>query len=122
MVSLAAPSPRRPTPGHTEPDASEFGFDDPDNLTEAERQAFQRKTRQRDPSPEEIAEACAEIRKGWSEAEHRYRAGMAPVDPLARGRLAKNLDDFGGVRGWKAPTVRFGLPEVLRGMAGRGMP
>ena len=27
------------------------------------------------PSPEEIAEACAEIRKGWSKREHRVRAG-----------------------------------------------
>jgi hypothetical protein len=32
-----------------------------------------RRTRQADPSPAEIAERCAEIRAGWSEAERERR-------------------------------------------------
>ena len=28
------------------------------------------------PTPEEIAACCREIRRGWSEAEHRRRAGV----------------------------------------------
>ena len=30
-----------------------------------------------DPTPAEIAAECALIRKDWSEAEHRRRAGMS---------------------------------------------
>ena len=28
------------------------------------------------PEPQEIVRACARIRCGWSEAEHRFRAGL----------------------------------------------
>jgi hypothetical protein len=34
-----------------------------------------------DPTPEEIAERCAEIRAGWSEAERRRRL-VTPEEPL----------------------------------------
>lgn len=40
-----------------------------------------------DPTPEEIAERAAQIRAGWSELEHRRRAGLAETS------------------GWEAPTV-----------------
>jgi len=111
MVATYAPSPRQPVPGRTEPERSEFGFNDPDNMTVWERAAARRR---RDPSPAEIAAMCAEIRKGWSEAEHRYRAGMAPVDPLGRMTMARTLEDFGGVRGWRPPVCRCGLAGNIR--------
>lgn len=44
-----------------------------------------------DPTPEQIAIACAEIRQGWSENEHRVRAGaLAPV-------------------AWTIPAASFGI-------------
>lgn len=54
-----------------------------------------------DPTPVEIAIATAIIRMGWSEAEHRLRAGQA------------------GKRRWKLPygrieRVRFLLDEMRR--------
>jgi hypothetical protein len=41
------------------------------------RIAFPQETRYPDPSPEEIQQACAEIRKGWSaeETDRRWVAG-----------------------------------------------
>ena len=40
-----------------------------------------------DPTPEEIAERAAEVRQGWSEMEHRRRAGLPES------------------AGWEAPTI-----------------
>lgn len=40
-----------------------------------------------DPTPEEIAERAAEVRQGWSELEHRRRAGLPES------------------AGWEAPTI-----------------
>ena len=39
------------------------------------------------PSPEEIAEACREIRKGWSEQEHRRRAVGIALEPYTVPRV-----------------------------------
>ena len=51
---------------------------------EAERQRLEREP---DPTPEEIAERAAEIRAGWTEVEHRRRAGLPETS------------------GWEAPQV-----------------
>jgi hypothetical protein len=37
-----------------------------------------------DPSPSEIAEACARFRAAWSDDERRLRAGYVPVGPYVR--------------------------------------
>lgn len=45
------------------------------------------------PTPEAIQEMCAEIRKGWSEDEHRKRAGLIPADyeiPVVRIRVPRD--------------------------------
>lgn len=44
---------------------------------------------ERDPSPEEIAEATRLIRQKWSEQEHRKRAGLdaAPGVQIRRARV-----------------------------------
>lgn len=58
-------------------------------------QANYRFERQADPSPAEIAAATAEIRRGWSERQHRTRAGLPETDVVeirrasARGRVAE---------------------------------
>lgn len=61
------------------------------------------------PSPEEIRAACAEIREGWSAAEHRIRAGLAPAGPIARKAMKRQLERRGFVRGWTVPVCRNGL-------------
>ena len=33
--------------------------------------------RRRDPTAEEIRQMCADIRSGWTEDQHRYRAGIS---------------------------------------------
>lgn len=79
--------------------AAEFGLT-PDELTaaiariwrtnyHAQVAATGRMPQQRlaDPTPEEIEERAAEVRRGWSETEHRRRAGLPES------------------AGWEAPTV-----------------
>lgn len=50
--------------------------------------------RRRDPTPLEIRKACAEIRRGWSEEEHRARAAG-----LAGGRVQS-----GPAEPWEFPS------------------
>jgi len=51
------------------------------------------------PTEEEIAAACAEIRRGWSPAEHCQRAaGMVN---------GKTSCPTGGRIPWRLPTVQF---------------
>jgi len=46
-------------------------------------------TNPQDPSPEEIAQRCAEIQAGWTAAEHmkRLRCDLRPSHMLADGRM-----------------------------------
>lgn len=111
MVATNAPSPRQTTPGHSEPERSEFGFDDPSTLNVWERAAARRR---RDPSPAEIAARCAEIRQGWSEAEHRIRAGLAPIGACERQLMRTHLKEFGTPRSWTAPVCRCGPAGTVR--------
>lgn len=137
MVATNAPSPRQPAPGHSEPDASEFGFDDPATMTVKELMAFRRLSlkeraaearrrererirsdslvgkqspkqanpdNERDPSPAEIAARCAEIRKGWSNAEHRRRAAGNVWPVAADSRILHRLK---GSRTWQPPVCRM---------------
>jgi hypothetical protein len=60
-----------------------------------------------DPSPKEIAEACAKIQEGWTETQRTQRR-------LAYGRWGEAADS-----GWTAPEVAmprdsFGNPIVHR--------
>lgn len=105
MVGHNAPSPCNSAPGQSEPDL-EYGFDDPDVLTDQEKRGLSQQGRNRDPSPAEIAEACAEIRKGWSKGEHRIRAGLAPADNYGRDQMHRELNRNGYVRGWTPPVCR----------------
>lgn len=106
MVVHAAPSPWQPTPGQTEPEVCEFGFDDPEMMTDREKRGLHQAGRSRDASPAEIAAMCAEIRKGWSKGEHRIRAGLAPADNYGRDQMHRELNRFGYVRGWTPPICR----------------
>ncbi len=45
----------------------------------AVKQAHQFARSSRDPSPQEIARQCAEIRRGWNAAERRERAALASL-------------------------------------------
>jgi hypothetical protein len=70
----------------------------------AQEQADQ--LRSRDPSPAEIAARCAEIRNGWSEAEHRRRAAgyFRP-----EGSDTRNAKDFVTPQTWTAPVCRMAV-------------
>ena len=132
MVVHAAPSPRQPSPGRSEPDDSEFGSDAPETMTVKELTELRRQTARsraaparrsdapleeqllepvasassRDPSPAEIAAMCAEIRKGWSEAEHRRRAAgyERPEDSDTRNAIGFVLPAT-----WTAPVCRMAM-------------
>lgn len=47
------------------------------------------------PTPAEIEAACRQIRRTWSENEHRKRAGF-PIDEINQDRTAA----------WTAPLIR----------------
>jgi hypothetical protein len=98
MVATYAPGPRQPVPGPAQPRRRGNFFD---------------RERRPDPSPEEIAAACAEIREGWSEAEHRIRAGLAPVDENGRAAMIRHLKEFGNVGGWTPPVHRCSAPRKV---------
>lgn len=54
-----------------------------------------------EPSPSEIAAACAEIRKGWSERVHYIRAGRR-----VPAHCAIDFDEDDG--GWTPPVLAMG--------------
>jgi hypothetical protein len=49
------------------------------------------------PTPLEIAAACVEIRRNWSEIEHRRRSAASPRGHVAAGRADR----------WRPPTINF---------------
>lgn len=100
-----APSPGNVTPGRSEPDL-EYGFDDPDILTEKEKRGLSQQGRHRDPSPEEIRQACLAIQEEWSPAERRARAGAFPASDAHRKHVTRQLNRHGYVRGWTVPVCR----------------
>jgi len=59
------------------------------------------------PSPDVIAAECAEIRAGWSEEEHRYRAALLPWQDKPAGQVRRN-----GNRRWAVPVVSLGERTV----------
>ncbi|MBX3447937.1 MAG: hypothetical protein KF777_00170 [Planctomycetaceae bacterium] len=101
-----APSPRDSAPGQSEPARSEVGFSDAYRQAQRQKAIAHRDGRRRDPSPAEIAAMCEEIRRGWSKAEHRIRAGLAPADNNARKAMTRQLESRGYVRGWTPPVCR----------------
>ncbi len=54
--------------------------------------------RMKDPTPEEIAEACRLIRATWSVEERRRRAGFLPTfvefNPIIEGTRRKHAERF----------------------------
>lgn len=105
MVATNAPRPGNVTPRQPEPEESEHGFDDPATLSIQELLAVRR--RQRDPSPSEIAAACAEIQAGWTWQERRMRAGARPLSDAQRKRGDREFERYGNVTGWTPPTCRM---------------
>jgi hypothetical protein len=115
MVALNAPSPGHHAPGQDEPAQAEVGFTDAFRQAQREKCRIHRDGRRRDPSPAEIAAMCEEIRRGWSAAEHRIRAGLAPADNTGRARMTRQLENRGYVRDWTPPVCRdFSMGKGVR--------
>lgn len=106
MVATNAPSPGHHAPGQSEPQRSEVGFTDAFRNAQRAKCMAHRDGNRRDPTPEEIAAMCEEIRKGWSKAEHRIRAGLAPADQEGRTKMRKDMDRRGYPSGWTPPICR----------------
>lgn len=109
MVAINAPSPGNVTPGQLEPELSEFGFDDPAELTQGERRGKAHRWRNPDPSPDEIAEQCRQIRSCWTDEEYRARAaGLAwgVNDNRARRDVMPS--------GWTVPVCPCDLAAKMR--------
>jgi len=112
MVALNAPVPGHHAPGQSEPQRSECGFDNPHELTAKERNAARRR---RDPSPQEIREACLAIQEEWSPAERRARAGAFPMSDAQRKHATRQMNRHGYVRGWTPPVCRsFDIGKGVR--------
>ena len=65
-------------------------------------------SQQQDPSPEEIAAACALIQLEWSPAERARRWGYKPLEWLPPGaeRHRSPEDSFFAERGWRSGKRR----------------
>ena len=66
------------------------------------------------PSPEEIAAACAEIQAGWSRREHRMRAGQFYTHDRSVSGSRKLSKTLYQVIRWQAPVVSvrgMGVPQ-----------
>lgn len=106
MVALNAPSPRDVTPGQLDPAQAEVGFSDAYRQAQRQKAIAHRDGRRRDPSPEEIREACLAIQEEWSPAERRARAGAILMTDAQRKHTTRQLNRHGYVRSWTPPVCR----------------